>query len=949
MYLTGVFMYNTKITKTQKVKAHRLIRRALTGAALVSACCTVPAMAQVTTPQPSLYDSYKLTDHPFQIVQVPDYEATPNFPSALYPDARFLSVDAADDAPYVSSTTYGDSGLNLRQALGIANETSGPNATSGQVVITVNVANYLTVGNGSIVIDNPNAEVIFKSHNFRTYQGTTASHSALTFPAIDVEAGSVLFYGTSNSPAYAEFPMKIGGTGQVHVFAFRENGPEINLTEIDGSGEFIGNRYIRINNNPGTATTPLDLTNLNLNNSSYFELGQSNSIKSNVFVNDNSTFILNGGNVLSSGEPGPNTLTGNLTIGDGNGTGNAYAVLGIQNKITGNVTVNNDGTLRGLGPTDVAGNATFANGSTFIASLGTPVNAQEFHYDSSGTGYTGTVQSPNGTTPNALTDAGNLPWWASSAGNTGWTTRYPNYKTQLIDPDSTLPGQPGYYAPPIGSYLLKVDGNITADAGSELVLDSLSSLNVGQDYIIFKVKPGSSFTNNFSITNALPALTFSTLSNDVSTIDGYTDYYVTLTGVDLSQLDMSGANKSQRSFFNYLNNLSNNPPLSPNANSSLVWIINHFNDLGPDSANSFLGNTYAAHDAQLYWNQKAFINQISDRLGSDSNLDSGHGLFSLNATGLNNVQGQLFSLRQVMDTTRLNLAGALNANASNGAADNGVWASIYGDRVNTDGDSSLGSMSWDGSTTGFAAGYTGGDSRFKWGVAAGHQKSDLNFDNLVAGADARGKVEGYNLGLYGSLNRKNTYFNGILSYSHFDNDATRTDVIGTNTSSFNSHGLAAQLEYGVHVRQTKKSDFTPYASLLWSHDNRDGITEKGTGAGLSIDSDSHNIFTSQLGVRYNYRFLDKNSDTVKGGLVAGLAWQHQFGNTDFPLTAKFNDDTSGYSFNSYGTPLSSNAFQLQLGAYGRLSRNIVGFANYRGTFGDNEKVNAVTAGLGYQF
>jgi len=903
----------------------------------------MPAMAQVATTQPSLYDSYSLADHPFQIVTVPDYQATPKMqPELLYPDAPYLHADTGGTDPaYDPNATYGTSGLTLRQALGIAGD------TSGDVAISADTTYKLSLGTININKADPGT-IILRSHNFRIYNQAGGS---LDIPAIDVQSGNVLFYTATSNPGYSQFPLKISGTGNVTVYAF-ESSPQINLTGISNNGSFIGNRYIRFNSTPNSAT---DLTTLNITDNGYFEVGQNNSINHTVNVLDNSTFILNGGNILSSGGPSPNIITGSVNIGNTSGTDSAYAVFGIQNRIEGDVNVNSNGTLRSLGPTEIQGDLNFSNGSTFIATLGTPINAQEFHYNVAGDGYIGDHTSPDPVTnePDALTPAGNLAYWNTSGGLSDWQAQYSHFAEQIFDPASTVGAAINdygahFYAPPSGTYLLKVDGNITADAGSELILDSVSSLNVGQKYIIFKVNPNSSFTNNFSITNALPTLTFSDLENEISDIDGYTDYYVELTGVDLSALDLTGANKSQRSFFNYLDYITSPPPqtLPPNPNSALAWIISNYNDLGPDTANSFLGNSYAAHDAQLYWNQKAFIDQISNHMGHDSNTTSGHGLFNLNATDLNNVDGQLFSLRQSMDSSRYGLAGALNANGNNGANTNGVWASIYGDRVKTDGDSGLGSMGWDGSTTGFAAGYTGGNDRFKWGVAAGHQKSDLDFDSLVAGADANGKVEGYNLGLYGTLNRKSTYLNGILSYSHFDNDAERTDQIGTNSSSFNSHSIAAQLEYGVHVHQTKKSDFTPYASLLYTHDTRGDITEDGTGAGLSIDSDSHSIVTSQLGVRYNYRLLDK-TDAVKGGLVAGLAWQHQFGDTDFPVTARFTG-TDG-SFNSYGTPLSSNAFQLQLGAYGRLSKNIVGFANYRGTFGDNEKVNAVTAGLGYQF
>jgi outer membrane autotransporter protein len=158
--------------------------------------------------------------------------------------------------------------------------------------------------------------------------------------------------------------------------------------------------------------------------------------------------------------------------------------------------------------------------------------------------------------------------------------------------------------------------------------------------------------------------------------------------------------------------------------------------------------------------------------------------------------------------------------------------------------------------------------------------------------------------------------------------------------------LAANVEYGIHVRQTKTSDFTPYASLAWTKSERGSITENGTGAGLTLDSDSNSIETTLLGVRYNHRTYDK-SGSLKGGIQAGVAWVHQFGDTDFPTSAHFTGAPG--SFDIYNTPLSSDAAQVQLGAYGRIHNNVIGFLNYQGTFGGNVHVNSVTGGLGYQF
>ena len=35
------------------------------------------------------------------------------------------------------------------------------------------------------------------------------------------------------------------------------------------------------------------------------------------------------------------------------------------------------------------------------------------------------------------------------------------------------------------------------------------------------------------------------------------------------------------------------------ANDALAWVINHFDNLGPDAANSFLGDTYGARESDV--------------------------------------------------------------------------------------------------------------------------------------------------------------------------------------------------------------------------------------------------------------------------------------------------------------------------------------------------------------
>jgi|GEM_PF-3822173 len=881
------------------------LKAALAGAVIASVGC-LPADAQTSKYNDPVHGTYNLAEHADGGVAntVPGYGDVHaaedyDFPITLAPFNSYTlyTVNTQSDAPYdpLKVDDVGDSTgtniLTLRQALGNANAKGTPSViyfSSGQPTSDI-VLDF--AANGPIVIDNPNAVIVFKSHNFRLKSGNGTGWPVGSDSLIKIQAGQVLFYATTHSPAYAQFPIDISGTGDVSSYVTYQAGnhdgggfkqPIINIARIEDQGRYRGNRYLRINSD-------IPEIPLTLSDDGHFEIGQWNDVYSDVIANDNSVVISNGGNTYfapGSSDKSQNEFRKNVTLND-----NSLAVLGHATRIYGDLNVNDSARVRGLGDSVVNGNVTFSSDSTFIASLNTPL------------------------TPSADNN---------------------------IQP-STAPAP----ADPSTVALLKVDGNFTVNSGAKLVIDSVSgSLATGTTYIIFKTDPSRPINNDavtgneaFTLENALNPISVSDLLYDSLT----GEYYVIIEGIDLSGLDLSGANRSQRNFFRYLNNITapDAPPLPQGANDALAWIINNFNSLGPDAANSFLGDTYGAHDNQTYQNQRNFINRVAGRIAQQRNNDAGVESFELRGSSLNDVHGQLYSLRHALTPSKLGVNGALGA-AGAGATSNGVWFDVYGDRIKTEADNNLGSPEWDGSTRGFLAGYTQGNERFSWGITAGKQESDLDFNDR----SARGELDGWNAGLYGTWKNKKSYLTGILGYSRFDNEARRRDAIGSNRSDFKSRGLSAYGEYGIHLSRTAKKDLTPYASILWARTKRGAINESGTGAGLDIDASSNSIFTTQLGVRYNYRFLGEG-DQLKGGLQLGAAWVHQFGDTDFPLTARFNGTSS--SFTSYGTPLSGDALQLELGGYGRISGNLIGFAGYRGLFGKNEKQHSINAGVGYQF
>ena len=904
------------VSRNQKRKARRLIQCAMVGAAVSLALYPGVSRADVNL---SPYDGYDITQHADGGFPSPaggygdNNPGNSNWPPNTYvdyPDSYFtdqgiplITVDTRTDDPNDNTTT------SLRDALQQAS--ASPN---GAVIYFSNESVPITLdyANGPLVV-SPGTTIYFHSHNFRMGEESGTGWPAGTNPLLKV-AGKVVFFGTYNSPAYAEYPIEIDDGGEVDVYIPHVSGysygkvPETNILDIYGDGIFKENRYGRINNN--FPNNPIKL-----HDTSTFEVGQQNTINSEMDLYDNSHFISNGGNTFfyfgHAGDGSQNVLTKDLNLYD-----SSNAVLGYKTTLNQNLNVGNltppvgdilaqTPTVRLLGPSTVNQNATFGSGSTIVASLNTPLtDASDNSYD-----------NPSSEYPNKV----------------------PFYSGAAYDPNA------------IGNVraLLTVNGQLTVDDGSKLVIDSVNSnsLHVGDKYLVFTSANQSGLLNlNNNISTSLTPLTFSDLTQDSLNLN---NYYVEVTGINFANSfdNATGGNKEQRSFFKYIRDIAPDNNLPGNVNATLLYLYNNLGS-GPgynyNIANSFLGDTYTAHAAQLYWNQQAFLNEITDHLGSKRDMNLGESTFSLAGGGLNNVQGQLSTLNRSLNTPSLGLASVLNANGNNGTGNSGVWADAYGGRVNTKDDNALGTPSWDGDTTGFAAGYTGGSEHFNYGVAVGHQKSNLSFNDRAASGD----LEGYNAGLYASLNRKKSYLNGILSYSHFDNDASRTDGIGGDSSSFNSHGLAAKVEYGIRVHQTKTSDFTPYASLAWTKSERGSITENGTGAGLTLDSNSNSIETTQLGVRYNHRTFDK-SGSLKGGIQAGVAWVHQFGDTDFPTTAHFTGAPG--SFDIYNTPLSSNAAQVQLGAYGRIHNNVIGFVNYQGTFGGNEHVNSVTGGLGYQF
>jgi len=763
--------------------------------------------------------------------------------------------------------------------------------------------------------------------------------SALTATNLKATNGGIIGVGVFDEDNPMTSSATVGLTGDVLADGVGSNGESSEIDIVDGSA--------------------LTATNFKSTNGGVIELG-----------------VYNSDDLATYSSPATATLTGDV-LANGIGNSGARSTIGVYNGSTltaanltatdggyvqvygATVTLSGDANADGMGSNGVRSEIAIAGGSTLngnaIATNGGSLYlGEEIFKGGSGVTITGNVTiNANSILRSSGFDFLDLIDSSNHLNTDGGTTSF--------NADSI-------FAPSVILSLLP--NNLPNDLANSVNVDHLAVSDTAkiQPYFGFDLIPlgdtpvgsqyGVSVLKYNSITGTFDSNVASPLDLGVEYADssgnqtdtpvsgpGQVQLYLNSNQVDFNKLPGSDNAHSLGSFLNRVINDSNtdlgtftlsNLPTQLH-DLALGYITDASFDGNLGSLNDGLPTNYSSFNTQTYWNQKSFVDSVLANLNNDSNMKGAAPSFALNQ--VSNAGGtavQLAALRQATSPgfNRLNYADG------NGGNSNGVWATYNGNHQHTDGDSGIGSTDWSSSANGFTLGYTGGSDNFSWGAAVGHQKSTLNFNDL----GANGEQRGWNSGLYASWKGKSTYLTGVLSYGNFDNDSS--DSFGD--TSFKTKATSATLELGKHLGNSKSGGLTPYASVLWTRIKQEDVSLPGNPLGLTLKSGSNNVFATQLGVRFNHRMYDKN-DTLKGGWQAGAAWLHQGGNTGLPVNASSTFAPGAGTFAVKNTPLAGNSLLVQLGAYGRIHGNLIGFAGYQGTFGSSQKINAVNAGVGYQF
>ncbi|PVZ86727.1 type V secretion protein A [Serratia sp. S1B] len=138
-----------------------------------------------------------------------------------------------------------------------------------------------------------------------------------------------------------------------------------------------------------------------------------------------------------------------------------------------------------------------------------------------------------------------------------------------------------------------------------------------------------------------------------------------------------------------------------------------------------------------------------------------------------------------------------------------------------------------------------GQGRFHLGAMVGYGHTHSNTVSRMSGYDAKGSVNGYNIGAYGTwyanqADKSGLYVDGWLQYSWFNNSVNGQGLAGED---YKSKGMTASLESGYAFKLGENSDKTinyfiqPNGQLTWmgvkadDHRETNGTLVKGEGDG----------------------------------------------------------------------------------------------------------------------
>ena len=259
----------------------------------------------------------------------------------------------------------------------------------------------------------------------------------------------------------------------------------------------------------------------------------------------------------------------------------------------------------------------------------------------------------------------------------------------------------------------------------------------------------------------------------------------------------------------------------------------------------------------------------------------------------------------------------------------------------TDVDSTFNASGYDLATGGFTMGidYRIG-SHFAIGLTGGYAYTGANLVN-----DGSLQVNGGKLGLYATAFGSGFYLDTAVIGGLNGYDTRRTALVGTASGDTVGGDLNVLVAGGYDWKKGGLS-IGPTASFQYTYVGIDDFTESGSLAPLAFPDQHAESFRTAFGMKASYDW--KIGPTLLIPEVR-LAWQHEFGDTDYSLVSSFASG-AGNSFTVNGPVIGRDSLLLSAGFAIHWNARISTYAYYDGElFRTNYLSNNVSAGFRVTF
>ncbi|WP_076592703.1 autotransporter domain-containing protein [Herminiimonas arsenitoxidans] len=271
----------------------------------------------------------------------------------------------------------------------------------------------------------------------------------------------------------------------------------------------------------------------------------------------------------------------------------------------------------------------------------------------------------------------------------------------------------------------------------------------------------------------------------------------------------------------------------------------------------------------------------------------------------------------------------------------GFWLRGYGNYQSTssDGNGVASTVRSNGLSVGFDTEVSEG---LVVGVAGTFGKSSLRFDSNDTGRSRDRAIAAYASYKTGPWN-----FNGSANFAFNSSNMARQIAVGaltrTATSAFdgNTASVYGEATYDIQMQSWM---LQPLAALSLSRSKTDGFTEQGAGAlNLQVAGQTTNSVKTLFGAKAQFEV-----GQVK--LEPRLAWGHEFGDANAPMTMQFAGSAAP-SFLVSGVKLPRNSVIAGLGISSNISKNsnsnsnLSLFADVQGEYNSRQSNVALLVGI----